>query len=202
NHDPIGLMGGLNAYQYCPNPVGWVDPLGLSCKEEDSTLHMRGTVAGPGERALTQDQYKSLMSQYRNQGNKLQAELDTTISQQEYVYRAAKLRDIENYQAANSISGRNGVPTYMSTDYVGTDPSVLMDKGQIFTQWGEPEVLLKIPTSALDTAKVPRPLGNSLSTGWEPLTEFYPAAGSGGMNQFMGRTNSWDDSWAIPLEQN
>ncbi|MEJ2044628.1 MAG: RHS repeat-associated core domain-containing protein, partial [Reinekea sp.] len=33
NHDPIGLMGGLNAYQYCPNPVGWVDPLGLSCKE-------------------------------------------------------------------------------------------------------------------------------------------------------------------------
>ncbi|MEJ2045598.1 MAG: RHS repeat-associated core domain-containing protein [Reinekea sp.] len=33
NHDPIGLMGGLNQYQYCPNPVGWVDPLGLSCKE-------------------------------------------------------------------------------------------------------------------------------------------------------------------------
>jgi hypothetical protein len=26
-------MGGLNAYQYCPNPVGWVDPLGLKCKE-------------------------------------------------------------------------------------------------------------------------------------------------------------------------
>jgi hypothetical protein len=26
-------MGGLNQYQYCPNPVEWVDPLGLSCKE-------------------------------------------------------------------------------------------------------------------------------------------------------------------------
>ena len=26
-------MGGLNAYQYCPNPVEWVDPLGLCCKE-------------------------------------------------------------------------------------------------------------------------------------------------------------------------
>jgi RHS repeat-associated protein len=37
NHDPIGLMGGLNAYQYCPNPVGWVDPLGLSCKEVSDT---------------------------------------------------------------------------------------------------------------------------------------------------------------------
>jgi RHS repeat-associated protein len=35
NHDPIGLMGGLNAYQYCPNPVGWVDPLGLASKAGD-----------------------------------------------------------------------------------------------------------------------------------------------------------------------
>ncbi|AJQ94746.1 RHS repeat-associated core domain-containing protein [Gynuella sunshinyii] len=33
SHDPIGLAGGLNVYQYCPNPVEWVDPLGLSCKE-------------------------------------------------------------------------------------------------------------------------------------------------------------------------
>ncbi|MEJ2045560.1 MAG: RHS repeat-associated core domain-containing protein [Reinekea sp.] len=36
NHDPIGLMGGLN--QYCPNPVGWVDPLGLKCKEFNEIL--------------------------------------------------------------------------------------------------------------------------------------------------------------------
>ena len=28
--DPIGLLGGLNGYQYAPNPVGWVDPLGLN----------------------------------------------------------------------------------------------------------------------------------------------------------------------------
>nr|WP_310793628.1 RHS repeat-associated core domain-containing protein [Pectobacterium parmentieri] len=25
--DPIGLAGGLNLYQYAPNPLGWVDPL-------------------------------------------------------------------------------------------------------------------------------------------------------------------------------
>lgn len=33
NQDPIGLAGGINPYQYAPNPVNWIDPLGLSCKE-------------------------------------------------------------------------------------------------------------------------------------------------------------------------
>ncbi|WFE09633.1 RHS repeat-associated core domain-containing protein [Taylorella equigenitalis] len=30
--DPIGLWGGLNNYQYAPNPVEWVDPLGWENK--------------------------------------------------------------------------------------------------------------------------------------------------------------------------
>ncbi|WP_299941937.1 RHS repeat-associated core domain-containing protein [uncultured Microbulbifer sp.] len=28
--DPIGLLGGVNNYQYVPNPVAWIDPFGLS----------------------------------------------------------------------------------------------------------------------------------------------------------------------------
>ncbi|MEF9439355.1 RHS repeat-associated core domain-containing protein [Burkholderia sp. 1B3(2022)] len=30
SRDPIGLVGGLNAYQYAPNPVQWTDPTGLT----------------------------------------------------------------------------------------------------------------------------------------------------------------------------
>ena len=30
SHDPIGLLGGDNHFQYAPNPVEWVDPWGLS----------------------------------------------------------------------------------------------------------------------------------------------------------------------------
>ncbi|WP_436023270.1 RHS repeat-associated core domain-containing protein, partial [Trinickia sp. LjRoot230] len=29
SHDPIGLAGGDNLYQYAPNPLQWIDPLGL-----------------------------------------------------------------------------------------------------------------------------------------------------------------------------
>ncbi|CAN2968921.1 hypothetical protein METHPM2_1430001 [Pseudomonas sp. PM2] len=31
--DPVRLAGGINGYRYVPNPTGWVDPLGLSCKK-------------------------------------------------------------------------------------------------------------------------------------------------------------------------
>ncbi|VVN44834.1 hypothetical protein PS664_05733 [Pseudomonas fluorescens] len=40
--DPVKLAGGINAYQYAPNPTGWVDPLGLACTPHDCPQPVSG----------------------------------------------------------------------------------------------------------------------------------------------------------------
>lgn len=162
-------------------------------------VNLGGATPGQGERSLTKEQYRQLISKYRNAGDKLQAELEATIARQSFVYRATTLRAVEIYRANGRISGRSG-GVYMSSDYVGLDSRTIMDRSQVFERWGVPEVLLRIPASEIDSAVVPRPFGGSLNVGWEPRTAAYPAAGSGDMHQFLGTTRSWSESWIIPLK--
>lgn len=58
--DPIGLNGGLNLYQYAPNPLSWIDPLGLQ------RLCAFGNKSGPKgirERDLAPNEHGLLASQ-------------------------------------------------------------------------------------------------------------------------------------------
>ncbi|RMQ86435.1 hypothetical protein ALP97_04073 [Pseudomonas salomonii] len=41
--DPIGLSGGLNLYQYAPNPVKWIDPKGLACAAYKGKLNQKAS---------------------------------------------------------------------------------------------------------------------------------------------------------------
>ena len=56
--DPIGLAGGLNLYQYAPNPLFWIDPLGLS----GSGL-VNGIPKNPGivRRFMSKAEYKNFL---------------------------------------------------------------------------------------------------------------------------------------------
>ncbi|WP_275552152.1 RHS repeat-associated core domain-containing protein [Aeromonas salmonicida] len=36
--DPIGILGGENNYGYVPNPVNWIDPLGLAGQSDCERL--------------------------------------------------------------------------------------------------------------------------------------------------------------------
>ncbi|HLD65569.1 MAG TPA: RHS repeat-associated core domain-containing protein, partial [Pseudomonas sp.] len=51
--DPIGLAGGINLYQYAPNPVAWIDPLGLKCNSAWNSFQARskGAFSSRGQAA-------------------------------------------------------------------------------------------------------------------------------------------------------
>jgi len=61
--DPIKLAGGLNHYQYVPNPTGWVDPLGLSsidCPNGNSRNTANATK--PADLPMSQEKFDEVIN--------------------------------------------------------------------------------------------------------------------------------------------
>ena len=63
--DPIGLAGGINLYQYAPNALDWVDPLGLSrkCSLEGKYREIEKSPLPPSlASTFTNSEYKTVMT--------------------------------------------------------------------------------------------------------------------------------------------
>ncbi|EAM3410041.1 RHS domain-containing protein [Salmonella enterica] len=47
--DPISIRGGINLYQYAPNPISWIDPLGLASTNNPGVYDVYGEARLPSD---------------------------------------------------------------------------------------------------------------------------------------------------------
>jgi len=103
--DPVKLAGGINGYQYAPNPTGWVDPLGLSCKSG----------ACPGKNVdpnQTKEVSEGILHKHENSGGHLirkhveqtDAQLVERLNTEPHIPAASTFRTLEEADAIVSIS--------------------------------------------------------------------------------------------------
>ena len=97
SQDPIGLRGGTNLFEYAPNPIIWVDPLGLSAFSCNKL-----TACGCKEILKSENVIIGKHGDMKKIGG---------LKDSHHIYQDAAVRNIPNYKynhaIAISIQGRN-----------------------------------------------------------------------------------------------
>ncbi|TBN31866.1 RHS repeat-associated core domain-containing protein, partial [Pseudomonas sp. BGI-2] len=115
--DPVKLAGGLNQYQYTPNPTGWVDPLGLSgncpppnkpgCQAPDDTTGVKVDEGEPALPMLTGDQRRARIDELAeaNAYRRLD-EMERATPGAHFLEKHGKQTSLES-QRDRTMTGRN-----------------------------------------------------------------------------------------------
>ncbi|MEJ2802351.1 hypothetical protein WAE61_10750 [Comamonadaceae bacterium PP-2] len=134
--------------------------------------------------AYLQGKYGSLSSEQRLaridelSGANYQRRIGEAIDNQEYVYRYLS-------ETGLSDSTRYGTLRGYTTTELSTSSADVARGAQILPEWGIPKYGVKIPVSDMNGFSIARPMGGKSPIGWEPFTNSYPSAGSGGWSQFL-----------------
>ena len=196
--DPIGLAGGLNNYQYAPNPIGWVDPLGLKNVKENGPNNIEGKASPslqggpeepPGVGQSKPDFYVGPSGP------------DSTLPSTGYRYMRYMNDDgfVNNFAQKTIDTGETRL-SYFGFDKLDTGDQVAeafqikapkhVKPDDVRGSWSDGRLRIKFDTLQLydDKGKprvqVPKSHGGD-GPGLEPFTEAYPEYGKGGARQLV-----------------
>ncbi|RON25491.1 RHS repeat-associated core domain-containing protein [Pseudomonas lini] len=177
--DPIKLAGGLNQYQYTPNPTGWVDPLGLSgncpppnkpgCSAPDGVAGVRVDEGDPPLPKLTTEQRRARI----NELAEANAKGRVMAMEDKYDMHTVKKHSSEIPDAALKQRAINGA--HPKTGRVPVPP-----RGNLSSQFAN----WRVHFNALNKAMTRERLGLAPYTGWDhnndPIVRMeLPGAGRG-----------------------
>ena len=84
NQDPIGLLGGDNLYQFAPNGIMWLDPLGLARKKKTPTRTLQKRWASyVGARHTNRDIHHGFPEEF---ADRFKAIADIDVNDPQYYY--------------------------------------------------------------------------------------------------------------------
>ncbi|OQR34104.1 type IV secretion protein Rhs [Pseudomonas sp. Bc-h] len=117
--DPIGLLGGLNLYQYAPNPIGWVDPWGWACTKAFSK---RSNIAKRWVNSLSGKTPHQVENMLLSKGYiKRITNLNTHKTQHIQFFRTTKrgMNDVLDYHPGGGVHGTSYWKIYRNGDVQG-----------------------------------------------------------------------------------
>ncbi|WP_241089357.1 RHS repeat-associated core domain-containing protein, partial [Pseudomonas viridiflava] len=193
--DPIKLAGGLNNYQYVPNPTGWVDPLGLSCCPSPDSSATSPTPAVLDEGVTPPSVIESKPDFYVGPSGP-----DSTLPATGYRYMGYKNADgTVNTHGQNTINTQEARLSYFGferfeTGDTATEAFQVRAPKHVTVNdpdpaWSDGRLRLKFDTLQLykdgaPNATVPYEFGGK-GPNLEPFTKAYPEYGTGDARQLI-----------------